>query len=294
MMSMHIALFGKPFYAKHRDSVRQVLDRVAEIDPKALLFDGFRHELEKYMETPKSLGRFSSASDLDGIDLLITLGGDGTFLESVSYAAEKGIPILGINTGTLGFLSNISTDHINEALDAVIAGKTWIDERSVLHVEAEGVDLGEFPYALNEAAIHKRKTSSMVVVDVHRNEKFVNKYWADGLIVSTATGSTAYNLSAGGPIISPSSDVAIITPIAPHNLTNRPLVIPLNGEITLAASGRDASFLLSLDSNSFRLKPSAVVTIKPAPFKVKLLNMEDQNFFNTLRSKMHWGVDPRG
>jgi NAD+ kinase len=246
------------------------------------------------MEPPASLGRFSKASDLDGVDLLITLGGDGTFLESVSYAAERGIPILGINTGTLGFLSNVSTDHINEALDAVIAGKTWIDERSVLHVQAEGVDLGDFPYALNEAAIHKRKTASMVVVEVHRNNRFVNKYWADGLIVSTATGSTAYNLSAGGPIISPSSDVAIITPIAPHNLTNRPLVVPLDGEITLAASGRDASFLLSLDSNSFKLKPSAVVSIKPAPFKVKLLNLEDQNFFTTLRKKMHWGIDPRG
>ena len=293
-MSMHIALFGKPFYEKHKESVKHVVERVAEIDPSALLFDGFRTELDKYMEVPKSLGGFSKAEDLDGIDLLITLGGDGTFLESVTFAAERGIPILGINTGTLGFLSNIKTDSVNEALDAVIAGKTWIDERSVLHIEAEGVDLGDFPYALNEAAIHKRKTASMVVVDVNRENRFVNKYWADGLLVSTATGSTAYSLSAGGPIISPSSDVALITPIAPHNLTNRPLVVPLNGEITLEAAGRDASFLLSLDSRSYRLKPHAKVKIKPAPFKVKLLNLEDQYFFNTLRSKMHWGMDPRG
>ncbi|MBM71848.1 MAG: NAD kinase [Crocinitomicaceae bacterium] len=293
-MSMHIALFGKPFYEKHKDSVKHVIERVADIDAKALLFDEFREEIEKYMEAPESLGRFSNASDLVDVDLLITLGGDGTFLESVTYASEKGIPILGINTGTLGFLSNISTDHINEALDAVITGQTWIDERSILHVEAEGVDLGGFPYALNEAAIHKRKTASMVVVDVFREDRFVNTYWADGLLVSTATGSTAYSLSAGGPIVSPSSDVAIITPIAPHNLTNRPLVVPLNGEITLEASGRDTSFLLSLDSRSFKLKPRAKVKIKPAPFKVKLLNLEDQYFFNTLRSKMHWGMDPRG
>lgn len=291
---MHIALFGKPFYEKHRDSVRQVIERVSQIDPGALLFEEFRSELEDYMETPASLGSFSKASDLDNVDLLITLGGDGTFLESVTYASERGIPILGINTGTLGFLSNISTDHINEALDAVIAGQTWIDERSILHVEAEGVDLGGFPYALNEAAIHKRKTASMVVVDVCREDRFVNTYWADGLLVSTATGSTAYSLSAGGPIVSPSSDVAIITPIAPHNLTNRPLVVPLDGEITLEASGRDSSFLLSLDSRSFKLKPGAKVKIKPASFKVKLLNLEDQYFFNTLRSKMHWGMDPRG
>ena len=293
-MSMHIAIFGKPFYERHRDSVKHVIERVSEIDPEALLFDEFRLELESYMDTPATLGRFSNASDLVNIDLVITLGGDGTFLESVTYAAEQGIPILGINTGTLGFLSNVSTDHINEALDAVIEGKIWIDERSILHVEAEGVDLGDFPYALNEAAIHKRKTASMVVVDVCREDRFVNKYWADGLLISTATGSTAYSLSAGGPIVSPSSDVAIITPIAPHNLTNRPLVVPLDGEITLEASGRDSSFLLSLDSRSYKLKPGAKVIIKPAPFKVKLLNLEDQYFFNTLRAKMHWGMDPRG
>ncbi len=291
---MHIALFGKPFYEKHQDSVKRVIERVAQIDPGALLFDEFKTELDKYMETPTSFGRFSKSEDLEGVDLLITLGGDGTFLESVTFAAERGIPILGFNTGTLGFLSNVSTDRINEALDAVCAGKTWIDQRSILHIEAEGVDLGDFPYALNEAAIHKRKTASMVVVDVYREDRFVNKYWADGLLVSTATGSTAYSLSAGGPIISPSSDVALITPIAPHNLTNRPLVVPLDGKITLEASGRDSSFLLSLDSRSYKLKLGAKVKIKPAPFKVKLLNLEEQYFFNTLRSKMHWGMDPRG
>lgn len=291
---MHIALFGKPFYEKHRDAVRKVVERVSKIDPQALLFSDYRVELEKFMDVPETLGTFSKASDLDGVDVLVTLGGDGTFLESVTYAAEREIPILGINTGTLGFLSNISTDRADEALDSVIDGEYWIDERSVLKIEAEGVDLGDFPYALNEVAIHKRKTASMVVVDVQWNEKFVNKYWADGLIVSTATGSTAYSLSAGGPIVSPSSDVAIITPIAPHNLTNRPLVVPLIGEMKLSATGRDTSFLMSLDSRSYKLKPSATVRVEQAPFKVKLLNLEDQSFFNTLRTKMHWGIDPRG
>ena len=146
------------------------------------------------------------------------------------------------------------------------------------------------PAYANELAIHKRKTASMVVVDVNRENRFVNKYWADGLLVSTATGSTTYSLVLGSNNL---LDVALITPIAPHNLTNRPLVVP-RGEITLEASGRDASFLLSLDSRSYRLKPHAKVKIKPAPFKVKLLNLEDQYFFNTLRSKMHWGMDPRG
>lgn len=291
---MHIAVFGKPFYAKHRDAVRRVIERVSQIDSNALIFNEYRVELDKFMEIPFTLGSFSKSVDLEDVDVLVTLGGDGTFLESITYVAEREIPILGINTGTLGFLSNVSTDRSDEALDAVLSGDYWIDERSVLKVEAEGVDLGDFPYALNEVAIHKRKTASMVVVDVKWNGKNVNKYWADGLLVSTATGSTAYSLSAGGPIVSPSSEVAIITPIAPHNLTNRPLVVPLLGEMTLSASGRDTSFLMSLDSRSYKLKPSATVKIEQAPFKVKLLNLEDQSFFNTLRTKMHWGIDPRG
>ena len=240
------------------------------------------------------MGRFNSASDLDNIDVLITLGGDGTFLESIMFAAERGIPILGINTGTLGFLSNVSTERINEALDAIVSGETWIDERSVLQVEAEGVDLGEFPYALNEAAIHKRKTASMVVVDVHREDRFVNKYWADGLLVSTATGSTAYSLSAGGPIISPSSDVALITPIAPHNLTNRPLVVPLNGVITLEASGRDTSYLLSLDSRSYKLKPHAKIKNQASTFQGETAKLRRAILLQHPSLKNALGDGPKG
>ena len=162
-----------------------------------------------------------------------------------------------------------------------------------VHVDGQPLPLGEFPFALNEVVIHKRDTASMVVVDVHRGDNFVNTYWADGLLVSTPTGSTAYSLSAGGPIVHPSADVAIVTPVAPHNLNDRPLVVPLDQEITLVADGRDAQFLLSLDSRSFPLEPKQEVRIRRAGFSITLINLEHQNFFSTVRQKMHWGLDPR-
>ena len=184
-------------------------------------------------------------------------------------------------------------DAFDLAMDAYIGGKTWEEKRDLLHVTVEGQNLGEFPYALNEVVIHKRDTASMVVVDVHRDDKFVNTYWADGLLVSTPTGSTAYSLSAGGPIVYPGSNVVVVTPVAPHNLNDRPLVVPLEGEITLVAGGRDAQFLLSMDSRSFPLEPGQEVRIKPAGFSVTLINLEHQDFFSTVRQKMHWGLDPR-
>ena len=290
---MRIALFGKPFQPKHNDAVKHLVDRIIEIDSNALFYGEFRTFLEQSMYLPDSLGTFSTSNELKGCDLIFSVGGDGTFLECVTLASIPGVPIMGINTGTLGFLSNVGTDSIDVAMDSIVNGKTWIDERALFKVEAEGMDLGDFPYAINEVAIHKHDTASMVVVEVYRNEKLVNTYWADGLLVSTATGSTAYSLSAGGPIISPSSDVAVITPLAPHNLTNRPLVVPLEGEITLSPDGRDGSYLLSLDSRSYHISPKCKVSVKPAPFKVRFVNLEHQNFFHTLRSKMHWGIDPR-
>ena len=190
-----------------------------------------------------------------GVEVLLAFGGDGTVLEAATLVRHGAIPILGVNTGRLGFLSNVSMDAFDLAMDAYIGGKTWEEKRDLLHVEVEGQNLGEFPFALNEVVIHKRDTASMVVVDVHRDDKFVNTYWADGLLVSTPTGSTAYSLSAGGPIVYPGSNVVVVTPVAPHNLNDRPLVVPLEGEITLVAGGRDAQFLLSMDSRSFPLEP---------------------------------------
>ena len=289
---MRIALFGKAVSPDDADALRMALDRVLEMDPAAWISKAYRSELSDHMALPPGLTSFDGEVP-EGVDVLLAFGGDGTVLEAGTLVRNGEVPILGVNTGRLGFLSNVSMEAFDLAMDALIAGKTWQEERALLHVELEGQTLGDFPYALNEVVIHKRDTASMVVVDVHRGDTFVNTYWADGLLVSTPTGSTAYSLSAGGPIVLPGSDVVIVTPVAPHNLNDRPLVVPLDGEITLVAGGRDASFLLSMDSRSFPLEPGQEVRIKPAGFRIKLINLEHQDFFSTVRQKMHWGLDPR-
>ena len=289
---MRIALFGKAVSPDDADALRMALDRVLEMDAKAWISKTYRSELSDHLALPEGLVPFEGEVP-EGVDVLLAFGGDGTVLEAGTLVRNGSVPILGVNTGRLGFLSNVSMEAFDLAMDALIAGKTWEEERALLHVEVEGQTLGDFPFALNEVVIHKRDTASMVVVDVHREGTFVNTDWADGLLVSTPTGSTAYSLSAGGPIVLPGSDVVIVTPVAPHNLNDRPLVVPLDGEITLVAGGRDASFLLSMDSRSFPLEPGQEVRIKPAEFRIKLINLEHQDFFSTVRQKMHWGLDPR-
>ena len=238
---------------------------------------------------------YSYQGDLSTVsaDIAIVFGGDGSILRAARQMGERQIPVLGVNTGRLGFLSNVRIDEIDLAMDAVAAGKVWYEKRLLLKVEVDGMEFGEFPYALNEVAIMKRDTSSMVAVEVKRDDTFVNNYWADGLIVATPTGSTAYSLSAGGPIVMPGSEILCINPVAPHNLNNRPLVIPAQGELQMTADGRENQFLLSLDSRMFILDGGRKVRVTPASFRFVLMNLEHQEFFSTVRAKMHWGIDPR-
>jgi NAD+ kinase len=289
---MRFALFGKAVSPEDAEALRQALDRVLTLDEAAWIHQPYMSELSDHMELPNGLQPFEGEVP-EGVDVLLAFGGDGTVLEAATMVRSGAVPILGVNTGRLGFLSNVSMEAFDLAMDALVAGTTWEEERALLHVSVDGLNLGPFPYALNEVVIHKRDTASMVVVDVHRDDTFVNTYWADGLLVSTPTGSTAYSLSAGGPIVLPGSEVVVVTPVAPHNLNDRPLVVPLNGEITLVAGGRDALFLLSMDSRSFPLEPGQEVRIRPADFRVRLINLEHQDFFSTVRQKMHWGLDPR-
>ena len=289
---MRIALFGKAVSPDDADALKLALDRVLTMDPEPWIHLPYMSELGDHMEVPSGLRAFEGEVP-QGVDMLLAFGGDGTVLEAATMVRRGEVPILGVNTGRLGFLSNVSMEAFDLAMDALVAGATWEEERALLHVHVDGLNLGSFPYALNEVVIHKRDTASMVVVDVHREDTFVNTYWADGLLVSTPTGSTAYSLSAGGPIVLPGSEVVVVTPVAPHNLNDRPLVVPLDGEITLVAGGRDALFLLSLDSRSFPLEPGQEVRIRPSEFRIKLINLEHQDFFSTVRQKMHWGLDPR-
>jgi len=290
---MRIAVLGKQVAAVHNDAVKHVLRRLLELDGSLRVAASFLEELSSSMTLPDGLVPVASPEAMADADLAVVIGGDGSVLDAARWVRDTGIPVLGVNTGRLGFLSNVGTGEIDLAVDALAAGRVVYDDRALLAVEVDGVDLGDFPFALNEVTVVKRDTSSMMTIGVRRDGRHVNTYWADGLIVATPTGSTAYSLSAGGPIVMPGSSVACLTPVAPHNLNDRPLVVPLDGEIVLVPDGREPQFLLTLDARIHVIEAGAEVRIRRAPFHFRLVNLEHQEFFSTVRMKLHWGVDPR-
>lgn len=236
---------------------------------------------------------FSAPDEISDVDFFITLGGDGTFLEGVTFVRNKEIPMAGINTGRLGFLADITPNEIEKAVNGILNNNFTVEKRTLLQVETKENIFGDFNYALNELTIHKKDSSSLITINADINNQYMNSYWADGLIISTPTGSTAYSLSAGGPIVTPDSKTFIINPIASHNLTVRPLVVSDDIEIRLTISGRSKENLISLDSRSGFLNAGEEVTIRKAGFYIHIIKLEDHNYFRTLRSKLMWGADVR-
>lgn len=238
---------------------------------------------------------FSTYEDLDStVDLMITIGGDGTLLRSITFVRDLGIPIIGINTGRLGFLATLNQELLNVELKKILKGEFKIEERSLLEVRVNNNDdFSDFNFALNEVSVGRKNTTSMIEIKTTLNGEYLNTYWADGLIVSTPTGSTGYSLSCGGPIMTPSSQTFSITPIAPHNLNARPLVISDEIKIELSVEGREESHLLSLDSRINSLKNNVKIKIKKANYKIKLASFQNNSFYKTLRSKLLWGEDRR-
>jgi NAD+ kinase len=238
---------------------------------------------------------FSSYEDLDNtVDLMITIGGDGTLLRSITFVRDLGIPIIGINTGRLGFLATLNQELLNIELKKILKGEFNVEERSLIEVNIDNNnDFSDFNFALNEISVGRKNTTSMIEIKTTLNGEYLNTYWADGLIVSTPTGSTGYSLSCGGPIMTPSSQTFSITPIAPHNLNARPLVISDEIKIELSVEGREESHLLSLDSRINSLKNNVKIKIKKANYKIKLASFKNNSFYKTLRSKLLWGEDRR-
>lgn len=236
-----------------------------------------------------------SHEDLKGYDpdLIITMGGDGTILSAVTMIQKLEVPILGINLGRLGYLANIEQERIEQAVDLLQAGQYTISERVMLQLFSEPEIFGEKNYALNDFTILKRDNSSMIVLHTYVDGEFLNSYWADGLIVSTPTGSTGYSLSCGGPIMFPTAQNFILTPVAPHNLNVRPVVLSSNHELTFKIEGRSENFLCTLDSRHTTITSDYKLTIKENPFKTKLVKLNEDNFMNTLRNKLNWGIDKR-
>jgi len=291
---MKIAIYGKSFNEGFDESIRLLFNKLSSKKVETYFYANFAHYLqaEKGIEVHAS-GIFDSYLSLDStIDCMLSIGGDGTFLETVAIVGDKNIPIIGFNVGRLGFLSNIAKEDIIESIDAILERRTSIQERTLLEVDSGGLLFGNIRYAFNEITIQKTRTS-MISIHVWVNGEFLNSYYADGLIVSTPSGSTAYSLSVGGPIMTPDSGTFIISPIAPHNLAVRPIILPDTCEITLKAESRDNILQASSDYLSEVYSGKLELKLRKAPFTVKILRLDSNSFFNTLRNKLLWGADKR-
>lgn len=290
-----IALFGQFENNFPQEHVQIVLEHLSKYSTEIYI----EISCAKHIKTiyKKSFATFSTHNDLDNsFDFLISIGGDGTILRAISYIRNLNIPIIGVNAGRLGFLATIQKENIETSLDNILESKYAISERSLLTLETGNTiddSLDGFNYALNEIAVSRKNTTSMITVKTYLNSQHLTSYWADGLIVATPTGSTGYSLSCGGPVIAPSAENLVLTPIAPHNLNARPLVIPEDTVITLKVSGREESHLVSLDSRIITVENETELIIKKAPFTIKMIEPKGDSFLKTLRNKLLWGEDKR-
>ena len=291
---MRVAIYGKKVNKQTSPYFVEVVKILSDFGWDLVLEEELKQILINKIGISENYDVFNNHQDFhSGIDLAISMGGDGTFLKTVSYIRDSGVPIMGINTGRLGFLANISKEQIHNTMNQVRDKNYEFQKRSLLRVNTEDDLFGEDNFALNELTLHKKDTSSMVTVHASLDNKYLNSYWADGLIVSTPTGSTAYNLSCGGPIITPGCQVHILTPVAAHNLNVRPMVVPDHLPISRSVEGRDRSYLLSLDGNSKSIKQGENVIVTKAEFMINVIKFEDNNFLDTIRNKMLWGIDTR-
>ncbi len=293
---MKIGIFGQFYHEDSEIYIQSILNALQKENVEIVVEEEFLKKIDKNKNISKSFSKVSSFTSIDSsYDFFLSIGGDGTLLKSVTYVRDLGIPIIGINTGRLGFLATIQKEKITESLHQILNGEYIISERSLLTINTNPTNEEILPlnFSLNEIAVNRKNTTSMIKVETKINGKHLTSYWSDGLIVSTPTGSTGYSLSCGGPIIDPKANSIVLTPIAPHNLTARPLVIPDSSTITLKVSGREKSYLISLDSRIATLKDKTIITIKKAPFFIKLVQLKEGSFIKTLREKLLWGEDKR-
>ena len=291
---MTIAIFGSPYPEHFSKYIQHLIKKLEAEHINLIIEEEFSVFLENNIRFNKSISTFNSYETLKNkADFLLSIGGDGTLLKAVTYVRESEIPIMGINTGRLGFISSISADQIDDAITDILKGNYKINERTLLELSSDKKLFKEKNFALNEVAVSKKDTSSMIRIDAFVDDEFLNTYWADGLVVSTPTGSTGYSLSCGGPIIMPGTNNIIITPNAPHNLNVRPIVIDDNSVIKLKVEDRDQLALVSLDSRSRAFDSETELIIKKSNFKVKLVQPQNNSLIKTIRHKLMWGLDKR-
>ncbi len=292
---MHVAIYSRVLKEKDIPYVQEVFDNMHKMGMQPYVHGAYFAQIKDHIHFPSPTDVFEDYEDLlrQEIDSMITLGGDGTILDAVTLVRDSNIPMMGINLGRLGFLANIGKNQIAQAIESLVTNAYIIDRRTLLHLESNFPLFGAAPYALNDFTILKRDTSSMIVVSAYINGEFLNSYWADGLIVATPTGSTGYSLSCGGPIVFPNSGNFVITPVAPHNLNVRPIVIPDDSVVSFEIEGRTDSFLCTLDSRFEAITPKHQIAIRKEDFTINLIRLHDRNFMSTIRDKLSWGLDRR-
>lgn len=291
-----VGIYGQFYHANSGAHIEELLNALEREDIEVVIEEDFFKLIGENESIEKAYHQFKTFKELDpSFDLFISVGGDGTILKSVNYVKDLNIPIVGINTGRLGFLATVNKEEIKDTISRILKNDFIISERTVLCIstEPEEKELCDNNFALNEIAVSRKNTTSMITIETWLDEEYLTAYWADGLIVSTPTGSTGYSLSCGGPVITPTTKALAITPIAPHNLNARPLIIKDNTQIKLKVSGREDNYLVSMDSRIASLKNNTTVIIEKAPFKVKMVEFTGDTFLSTLRKKLLWGEDRR-
>src|SRR5450432_1527071 len=290
---MRIAIYSRGLEANQREGLKLLLAELAHYKVEPVVYQNFFNQFYSSIDIHDKYSTFNSPQDLEDIDCLVSLGGDGTLLDAVTFVGDKRIPVMGINYGRLGFLASIGKDELHMAVKALVQRTFVLDKRTLLHLDANMPLFNGVAYALNEFTIHKKDTSPMIKIHTYLNGEFLNTYWADGLIVATPTGSTGYSLSCNGPIVFPDSGSFVITPVAPHNLNIRPIVIPDDNIISFEVEGRTDSFICTLDSRRMVVPREVQLAVKKESFEISLIRLNENNFLQTLRNKLSWGLDKR-
>ena len=293
---MKVAIYGQYYQNSTEPIIRDIFVFFNKNNVELVIQDDFLAMLYEKEIIKKEYKTFHDYNDLDkNIDVLVSIGGDGTILRAATLVRNSGIPILGINAGRLGFLATVQKENIEELMQFVIDKNYSLSPRTLLSLESSPniPEIDGLNFAMNEVSVSRKDTTSMITIETYLNNEYLNSYWADGLIISTPTGSTGYSLSCGGPILTPEVESFVITPIAPHNLNARPLVIPDNVEIKLKVSGREEQYLVSLDSRIASINNDTVLTIKKTPFQINMVEIPGKSFLKTLRTKLLWGEDKR-
>jgi NAD+ kinase len=291
---MRIAVYGRQVSDKIIPSLELLFDEIEKTGSGYVVFESYYNLFKQKSAKKISPDIFGSTDEIrDNVDFLFSIGGDGTMLDTLALVQDSGIPVLGVNTGRLGFLSSVSIEKIAHAIDSLNKGHYSLDVRTMLRLETSRALFGDVNYALNELTIHKKDSSSMIKIHTFLNGEYLNTYWADGLLIATPTGSTGYSLSCGGPIVAPQSGNFVITPIAPHNLNVRPIVVSDKNVISLEIEGRSQYFLASLDSRSVTIDSSIQFAVRKEDFPFNIIRLDNENFLSTLRNKLMWGLDSR-